>query len=98
MTRVRGECLYDERRGEGPVLFVGGAFQSAGDVAASNIARWDGRAWSRLGDGINGTVYSMVIFDEGNGPTLFVGGEFSSAGGVQAFSLAKWDGVRTCGI
>src|SRR2546427_1398107 len=36
-------------------LYAGGAFTNAGAVAANNLARWDGSAWSAFGEGVAGT-------------------------------------------
>jgi len=57
-------------------VLVGGLFSEIGDVAASRVARWNGTAWSALGDGLPGmptalahdgaTVYTST-FDEGSG-------------------------------
>ena len=33
-------------------LYAGGCFTTAGGVAANNVAKWDGSAWSALGSGI----------------------------------------------
>jgi hypothetical protein len=41
-------------------LYVGGRFQSAGNVDATNIAAWDGTNWSIVGGGIDGW-FSMVL-------------------------------------
>ena len=40
--------------GVGSDLYVTGQFETAGGVAAANIARWDGARWSPLGGGIQG--------------------------------------------
>ncbi len=79
--------------GAGPALFVGGAFTSVGgSVTASNIAKWNGSAWSALGTGTNGSVQALELFNEGSGTQLYVGGLFSTAGGVSASHVARWDG------
>src|SRR5262245_27936933 len=45
---VNALAVFDD--GGGPALYAGGSFTTAaGSVAASNIAKWDGRAWSALG-------------------------------------------------
>jgi hypothetical protein len=76
-------------------LYVGGKFTTAGGVSASNIAKWNGTAWSALGSGITGSntgsnsqVTSMAVY---NGE-LYVGGDFTTAGGVSANYIAKWNG------
>ena len=68
-------------------LIVGGSFDKAGDVAANNIARWNGTRWESLGSGTNSWVSSLLVDDNGN---LFVGGGFSQAGGKVSRNLAIW--------
>lgn len=82
--------IFDD--GAGPALYAAGSFTSIGGVAANNIAKWDGIAWSALGAGTNNSVRSLAVFDDGGGPTLFAGGSFGTAGGLVAQGLAKWNG------
>jgi hypothetical protein len=84
-------AVHDD--GSGPALFVGGRFDSAGGIAAPNIARWDGHAWSALGAGTSGLVKALAVFDDGSGPKLYAGGSFTTAGGSPAAGIARWDGV-----
>jgi hypothetical protein len=75
-------------------VYAGGYFDSAGDVGANNIAKWNSRTgvWSSLGSGVNldlGTgVYAQLLDDSGN---LYVGGSFDSAGGESENYIAKWN-------
>ena len=82
--------------GEGPALYMGGRFETAGGINVNHIARWDGSAWSALGTGLGGVFLpearSLTAYDDGSGPCLYVGGEFATAGGVNAHYVAKWDG------
>lgn len=87
---VRALAVYDD--GDGPALFVGGGFVSAGGVVAANIARWDGEDWSALGGGVDGMVYALATYDGGAGPALYVGGSFRTADGLPARNIARWDG------
>jgi hypothetical protein len=48
--------IFDEGSGDGPALYVGGFFDTAGAVPARSIARWDGESWSALGSGLDGAV------------------------------------------
>jgi HYR domain-containing protein len=82
--------VYDD--GSGPALYAAGAFTTAGGVAASNIARWDGSSWASLGSGTDDHVSALAVFDDGSGAALYAGGDFSTAGGVAANGLARWDG------
>lgn len=43
-------------------LFVGGSFSQAGEIAASNAARWDGGAWHALAAGTNDSIVDIVRF------------------------------------
>ena len=71
-------------------LCTGGSFWRAGDIAATNIARWDGQAWTGLGSGVNDhfSVLTLAL----NGRDLYAGGVFMSVGGVAARRIARWDG------
>jgi hypothetical protein len=85
--------------GSGPSIFVGGRFTSAGGVPCSNLARWNGSAWSSVGGGVQAPSYpsilDMVVHDDGSGggAQLVVCGDFTSAGGQPIQRLARWDGT-----
>jgi len=79
--------------GSGEALYVGGSFTIAGCATVSNIARWDGAAWSPLGLGVNSTVYALTVFDDGTGSAIYVGGAFTQAGDSLANRIARWDGT-----
>lgn len=71
-------------------LLVGGSFDLAGTTPVSNIAIWDGSAWSGLGDGVNGEVLSLFSMPNGD---VIAGGSFQMAGGMQAQGIARWNGT-----
>ncbi len=71
-------------------LYAGGGFYRAGDVAATNIARWNGTTWSAVGSGVND--YLGISALTANGTDLMAGGVFRSIGGVKADRIARWDG------
>ncbi len=75
-----------------PALYVGGTFEDAGGLRLNSIARWDGRYWSDVGGGVDGTVEAMALYDDGSGPALYALGEFETAGGVATGGVARWDG------
>ncbi|MEZ6038543.1 MAG: hypothetical protein R3F29_13765 [Planctomycetota bacterium] len=66
-------------------VVVGGFFQSAGGVAATNIARWNGTTWSPIGGGSSFTVTGLAALPDG---------DFVAAGyfGANSARLARWDG------
>ena len=68
-------------------MVAGGMFEKAGDVAANNIARWNGAAWENLGSGAN---YWGVTSLVNSGDTLYVGGFFFQAGGHMSMYFAQW--------
>lgn len=92
--------------GDGPLLFVGGEFEFAGNVPVYNVAMWDGDQWSPLEDlngigipncGFSGCIvpiHAMKVFDDGSGPSLYIAGEFSFAGGQQITNIARWNGAE----
>jgi len=69
-------------------LIVGGYFGVLNyeEPFASNIASFDGRAWSPLGSGLNGPVNVLTVFDH----KLIVAGDFTIAGNKVAPGLATW--------
>jgi hypothetical protein len=86
---VRAMCTWDPD-GAGPmaeVLVVAGAFTAAADIGANNVAYWDGSAWHPLGQGLDGPVNTVVVF---NGD-LYAGGAFTSSGGVPLHNFAHWN-------
>ncbi|MCW5757097.1 MAG: hypothetical protein KIT54_07675 [Phycisphaeraceae bacterium] len=89
-SSVRTLAIFDD--GTGEALYAGGEFTTAGGVPASNIARWDGSAWTPLGDGVNDRVHVLTVFDDGSGEALYAGGTFRNASGTPANRVARWDG------
>ena len=62
-------------------LIVAGAISEAGGVAVNNVARWDGTAWSALGQGLDGRVFDLAALPDG--------GLISSSA---QFGYARWNG------
>ena len=96
---VNGVGAVDSLVVAGGNLYAGGRFRLAGDVAATNIARWDGVSWSALGNGLrlldypgseNGAVGALA-FDNG---ILYAGGYFRLAGTMAATNIAAWSGTN----
>ena len=97
------ECLAVFDDGSGPALYVGGSFVYVGDanqgqLAAPGIARWNGTAWSAVGNGLDGTVLELVAHDDGSGLKLYAGGTFTSSGATPLAHLARWDGSAWQGV
>jgi trimeric autotransporter adhesin len=68
-------------------LIAGGTFTTAGGFAALRVARWNGLAWSALGDGTNGEVRALA---PGPGGEIIAGGTFTTAGGAPSAFWARW--------
>jgi trimeric autotransporter adhesin len=74
-------------------LYAGGKFYSAGGVAATNIARWNGITWESLGAGANnGTDNSVATLGVDTNGLIYAGGSFVKAGTNTVNCLASWDG------
>lgn len=69
---VAAMAVFDD--GSGPALYVGGSdFRPAGGATCS-VAKWDGQAWTAVGQNLGGRVWDLAVFDDGTGPALFSGG------------------------
>jgi len=42
-------------------IYIAGSFSAIGDLAVTNIAKWDGADWSPLGSGIHGRIVDLAI-------------------------------------
>jgi len=42
-------------------LYIGGYFTVAGQVPAKGVAKWNGSAWSALGQGLEGDIYAIAV-------------------------------------
>ncbi|NTV45122.1 MAG: T9SS type A sorting domain-containing protein [Chlorobiales bacterium] len=71
-------------------LYAGGSFTTAGTVSAKNVAKWNGSAWSALGNGVDGNVNALAL-DAGN---AYAGGSFTTASSVTVNNIARWDGAN----
>ncbi|NLG18231.1 MAG: hypothetical protein GX556_12935 [Fibrobacter sp.] len=84
-------------------LFVGGTFDSAGNIMATGIAKWDGTSWSALNLGLRGGVNTVVCNKDGN---IYAGGTFGTVQNIpydassiiSVLGIAKWNGVVWSGL
>ncbi len=92
-SSIRTQLAHDD--GSGPVLYIGGNFQTVNGTTARNIARWNGQTWSSVGPlAPNGTVHALVFHDDGQGggEQLYAAGGFIQAGGQAVYGIARYDG------
>ncbi|MBL8860220.1 MAG: hypothetical protein JNL28_17055 [Planctomycetes bacterium] len=90
----RGLAVLDD--GTGPVLYVGGAFSTAGGVPADRVAKWGPGGWSGVGFGLTGVVQSFALHDDGFGMRLYVCGP-SIQGMVVKLDAGQWYALGTVG-
>ena len=79
----------------GDQLIVGGQFTTAGGIGANNIARWDGREWHAMDNGLGdycGPFFSAVIALRTYNGRLYAGGWFDP-GNIARWNGATWDDV-----
>lgn len=80
--------------GNGAALYVGGSFNRInGTDVVSNVAKWDGTTWSAMGDGLDGQVQELVVFNDGSGDALYALGSFNNSGTNPMPRIAKWNGA-----
>lgn len=65
----------------------------AGGQPARYVARWDGSAWSAVGDGPDRAVEAMAWHTDDTGSSLYAAGAASGSINPQG-SLSRWDGSR----
>ncbi|NNF07313.1 MAG: hypothetical protein HKN21_11180, partial [Candidatus Eisenbacteria bacterium] len=65
-------------------LYVGGNFSHAGGQPIAHIAKWDGKSWNAVGDGLNSDVQALHI----HGHELIAGGAFTKNGAEDQFLLS----------
>jgi hypothetical protein len=98
LTSFPANGTVDALATSGSDVYAGGNFTTAGGIAATNIARWDGTNWSPLGSGLSihpnfnysGAVYALAV----SGTDLYAGGNFTNSGGANVNYVAKWDGTN----
>ena len=82
----------------GREVYAGGRFVTAGGTPANGIARWDGRTWTALGEGVRTGMYDGIVRALAvRGKDLYAGGQFATAGGADVYNIARWDGQAVVG-
>ncbi|MEI6489786.1 MAG: T9SS type A sorting domain-containing protein [Bacteroidota bacterium] len=80
---INSACVYNNE------LYIGGYFDTIGNIYANHVAKWDGAAWTQVGTGINNEyVNGMIVYNN----ELYIGGAFTEAGGITVNDLTKWNG------
>ncbi len=71
-------------------LYVTGVFDSAGHVAAKDIAMWSGSQWKAMGKGAHGNINCVAAYRN----EIYAAGNFDSIDGIAANNIARWDGSQ----
>ncbi|MBC8078595.1 MAG: hypothetical protein H7Y32_21140, partial [Chloroflexales bacterium] len=80
---------------DGATLYAGGEFDSAGGKSIKGLARWNGSAWSAVGDGANVISHSSDVIARTiaiGADGLFAAGQIDQVGTRYVFGIARWDG------
>lgn len=84
------------RENDGPheTLFILGPFIDS-TLGLSRIGRFDGVAWTPVGEGIDGGASSLVVHDPPGplGPGLYVDTRYLQGGAPSSTLLSRWDGA-----
>lgn len=72
-------------------VYVGGNFDTAGGIATSRIAQWNGVNWSSLGSGTSGFVQAIETSDE----YIYAGGNFVLAGDQTVNRIARYHKINS---
>jgi len=71
-------------------LVLAGRFQGAEGQSLNRIARWNGTAYSPMGDGFNDEVNVVIAYED----TVIAGGRFGQSGSKDIYQIASWDGAE----
>ncbi|HMQ15949.1 MAG TPA: hypothetical protein PKC49_08250, partial [Phycisphaerae bacterium] len=85
---VKALAAFDD--GSGPALYVGGSFTEVDGLPIINLARWNGKAWSAVGDPgliLQQPIEALRVLDE-DGPDPSPPALFAIGGSI----IQKWDG------
>lgn len=89
----RGITLEVWDDGTGEALYVGGQFSRLAGIETGAVARWDGRTWSQLGEGLSYRVIDLHPHRFDDGEMLVAGGDFVVLGGTTPIAgVQRWDG------
>jgi hypothetical protein len=102
-TNNGGSVLALAQLTAGPAagFYVGGQFDRAGGLFASDIAAWNGSSWSVLPASANGVLSAgdaLCAMQDASGSALYLGGVLTSAGNADTKVVARWSGTSWSAI
>ncbi len=90
--------------GTGSAIYVAGYFATRGALSVTNFARWNGSAWSSVGDlefvrdPFVVAPNCLAVFNDGTGPALYVAGAidriFDASGARFIDPIMSWNGTE----
>lgn len=74
-------------------IYIGGRFSTVGGAIANGIARWNGKTWLPLGQGMRTGIYDGVVRALAlHRRSVYAAGSFKTAGEKAVNHIARWDG------
>ncbi|MGZ4964823.1 MAG: hypothetical protein ACXWC8_19885, partial [Limisphaerales bacterium] len=70
-------------------IIAGGSFTNSGSLRVTNLARWNGSAWTAMGT-LNGQINRI----RSDGASLYIGGLFNQIDNLIANHVVRWDGSQ----
>ncbi|MBK7403494.1 MAG: hypothetical protein IPJ41_02385 [Phycisphaerales bacterium] len=72
-TTLDAAVLFDD--GNGEALYIAGSpFRAASGGSLASVLKWDGIAWTAIGQNVGGRVTDLRVWDDGSGPALYLSG------------------------
>ena len=87
---VYASVVFDD--GGGDDLYIGGRGLSGIGGSLRHLVRWDGSAYTAVGDAFDNEVRALAVHDDGSGPALYAAGRFTQVGSLSVMGIARWDG------
>ena len=87
LSRYFGDIPVTTLAASGPHLLVGGRFEMADGVPASNLARWNGSFWTEVGGGADGSIHAIGVA----GASAWVAGWFGLTNTARLHGVASWE-------
>ena len=88
-NQISNGAVYSIKKDSAGNMYVGGSFTELNKLPIKYLAKFDGNAWSAVGDSPDGAVEAIIIDSNDN---VYIGGKFQNMGATQVDGIAMWDG------
>lgn len=75
-------------------LYIGGQFDAVDGQVANSIIAWNGDTWATLGEGVEGEILAMDIYNN----QVYIAGNFTLPNEEDTSNIAVWDGSAWQGL